>query len=69
MKIEPKDFEFVAHCLLIAGHHFKEQAKVWSESPEDQLELDLAASYQEQVERCNSIIYAMEIHEEDEDDA
>lgn len=69
MKIEPKDFEFVASCLRIAGQHFKDQAKFWAESPEDQIELDIAASYKEQLERCNSLIYAMEIYEEDEDDA
>lgn len=69
MKIEPKDVEFVTHCLHIAGYHFKRQAEFWSDSPEDPIELDLAAGYQEKVERCNSLIYAMEIYEEGEDDA
>ena len=68
MKIEPKDFEFVAHCLRIAGQQFAEEAHYFSDS-EDEVEQDLAKAYREQVERCNSLIYAMEIHEEGEDDA
>ena len=70
LKIEPKDFEFVAHCLRIAGHQFLADAQLWESLPSgDEIEVGLAKAHRDQLERCNSLIYAMEIHEEDEDDA
>lgn len=63
MKIEPKDVEFVAHCLCIAGWTFHERALVFKDS-EDEVEKELAEAYKEQADRCQSLYYQLEIHEE-----
>jgi len=67
--IRTEDAEFLAYCLRMAGNHFRHEAEFWEDVGEDDVDAQLAASYRDQVERCNSLIYQIEIYEEDEDDA